>query len=396
MCKLALFGGQPVRERLLPYSRQSIDQSDEGQVLSVLRSAWLTTGPKIGAFEDQFAERTGVRHAVALSSGTAALHACLHSLGLGSGDEVILPSISFAATANAVLYQRAKPVFAEVSQETLLIDTTDVENKLTEKTKAVIAVDYAGQPCSYEALRAIADNKHLALIADACHSLGATYQDRPVGTLADCSCFSFHPVKLITTGEGGMVTTNDTALADRIRSFRNHGFSKDHLERARENTWYYEMTDLGHNYRITDLQCALGLSQLPRMLAFIERRRGIARLYDLALEEITAVKPLGKEPERTHAYHLYVVRLELDQLNADRDLVLKALRAEGVGANVHYMPIYLHPYYMEHSGGRPGLCPRSEKVFESLLSLPIFPGMRDHDVDDVVEALKKVVRAFAR
>lgn len=371
----------------LPYGRQSIDEGDVGAVAEVLRSDWLTTGPKVEEFERAFAEFVGAVHAVAVSSGTAALHAAMFAIGIGPGDEVIVPAMTFAATANCVVFQGGTPAFCDVQKDTLLVDPALVEEKITPRTKAVIAVDYAGQPCDYDELRAVAGRHGIALVGDACHALGATYKGRRVGTLAGLSTFSFHPVKHMTTGEGGMVTTDDAELAGRMRRFRNHGIESDHRQRAERGTWYYEMTELGYNYRITDFQCALGLSQLKKLSGWVARRQEIAALYDKAFAEVPAVEPLARRPGRTHAYHLYVVRLDLDRLRTDRNAIFKALREAGIGVNVHYVPVHLHPFYRERFGTGPGLCPVAEVAYERILSLPIFPGMSDDDVDRVVAAL---------
>jgi perosamine synthetase len=296
---------------MIPYGRQCIDEEDIQAVVNVLRSDWLTTGPLIEAFEEAFARRVGARHAVAVSSGTAALHAAMHALGIVQGDEVIVPAITFAASANCVVYQGGTPVFADVDPETLLIDPASVESRLSSKTKAIIAVDFAGQPCDYDALKDIAERHNLVLVADACHALGGRYKDKPVGTLAALNAFSFHPVKHITTGEGGMVTTDDPIMAERMLLFRNHGITTDHRQRAQQGSWFYEMVELGYNYRITDFQCALGMSQLKKLSKWVEQRREIARRYNNAFFNIPFVKPLGVNGDVFHAYHLYVISLIL-------------------------------------------------------------------------------------
>jgi len=393
---LAIDGGTPVREGMLPYGRQWVDESDVQAVVAVLRSDWLTTGPKVEEFERALAELVGVENAVAVSSGTAALHTVTYAIGIGPGDEVIVPPITFAASANCVVFQGGKPVFADVDPDTLLLDPAQVEAKITPRTKAVIAVDYAGQPCDYDALRAIADRHRLILVADACHALGGSYKERPVGSLADLSVFSFHPVKHITTGEGGMITTNDPELARRMRVFRNHGITTDHRQREQQGSWFYEMVDLGYNYRLTDIQCALGMSQLRKLSAWVARRQQIARRYDTAFAEVPAVKPLGVREEVSHAYHLYVIRLNTARLGATRSEVFAVLRAEGIGVNVHYIPVHLQPFYRERLGTEPGLCPVAEAAYEQFITLPIFPRMSDDDVDDVVRAVHKIAGAFTR
>lgn len=387
---LAIFGGQPVRQRMLPYARQFISNQDKDAITAVLDSAYLTTGPLVNDFEDAFAIVANSKHAVALSSGTAALHAAMHILDIGPGDEVIVPAITFVATANCVLYQGGMPVFADVEPDTLLIDPRSVQKNITGKTRAIIAVDYAGQPCDYEKLRNVATAHNLKLVTDASHSLGSSYSGKATGSIADLTTFSFHPVKHITTGEGGMVTTDDEHYAERLRCFRNHGITQDHRQRSGNDTWFYEMKTLGFNYRITDIQCALGLSQMQKLYEWIDKRNEIANYYHEAFKGSTAIKPLQHMDNVTHAYHLYVIRLNAAQLTADRDEIYSALRAEGIGVNVHYMPVYLHPYYRDVFGDRSGLCPDSESAFQQILTLPLFPEMSKDDRRDVVDAVNKV------
>lgn len=391
--KLALEGGTPVREEKLPYGHHWLDEDDVAAVVDVLRSGWLTTGPKVAEFEREFANVVGAEHAVAVNSGTAALHAAVYAAGIGPGDEVIVPPITFAASANCVVYQGGKPVFVDVDPETLLLDPQLIEPKISTRTKAIIAVDYAGQPCDYDSLRGIADQHDLTLIADACHALGATYKSRPVGTLADLNTFSFHPVKHITTGEGGMVTTNNPELARRMRIFRNHGVTSDHRQRAKQGSWFYEMIDLGYNYRLTDIQCVLGVSQLRKLSKWIVRRQEIAQCYNDGFSELDAIEPIGVRDDVSHAYHLYVVQLHLNQLIVDRTEIYSALWAENIGANVHYIPVHWHPYY-QNLGYKKGICPIAEFAYESLLSLPIFPAMEDIDVENVLEAISKIVNVY--
>jgi perosamine synthetase len=370
-----------------------VDDRDIASVVEALRSDWLTTGPRVEAFEEALRSRLGVRHAVAVSSGTAALHAAMHALGVGPGDEVLVPAITFAATANVVVLQGGTPVFVDVEEETLLVDAGKVEQAITERTKAVVAVDYAGHPCDYDVLRVVADRHGVALVADACHALGAQYRDRPAGRLADLTAFSFHPVKHITTGEGGMVTTDDAKYSERMRRFRNHGITLDHHDRSRKETWRYEIEEVGYNYRITDFQCALGISQLHKLDAWLDRRRNIARRYDQAFENIPAVRPLGVRDQVSHARHLYVVRVIPEEGQLDRAAVFALLRQAGIGVNVHYLPVHLHPFYRNRYGTGPGLCPLAEAAYEQILSLPIFPSMSDEEVDRVAEAVRGAVSA---
>jgi perosamine synthetase len=377
---------------MIPYGRQYIDDDDIQSVVDVLQSDWLTTGPKVGEFERVFAEFVGAKYAVAVNSGTAALHAAMFALGIHSGDEVIVPSMTFAATANCVVFQGGTPVFADVDPETLLIDVASVEKRISDKTKAIIAVDYAGHPCDYDALATVAGKNSLALVADACHSLGAHYRERSVGSLALLSAFSFHPVKHITTGEGGMITTDDPELAEKMRLFRNHGITTDHRQRDAQGSWFYEMTELGYNYRITDFQCALGMSQLKKLPLWIDRRREIAHRYDAAFRDFPRVKPLSVKSDVSHAYHLYVVRLNLDGRDINRGVMFKKLREAGIGVNVHYIPVHLHPFYRNRYSTNPGLCPIAEKAYEQILSLPVYPAMSEEMIDEVIQKVKIVMQ----
>lgn len=380
---------------MLPYARQHIDEDDIAAVAAVLRSDWLTTGPAVGIFENAIATFVGARHAVAVSSGTAALHAAMYAAGVGPGDEVIVPTMTFAATANAVLYQGATPVFADVDPDTLLISLESVRQKLGPRTRAVVAVDYAGQPCDYDRLNDIVAGRDITVIADACHSLGASDCGRPVGTLARMTVFSFHPVKHITTAEGGMVVTDDECLAARARRFRNHGLSNTHKERAVAGSWEYDMVDLGYNYRLSDIQCALGTSQLAKLPGWLKRRAAIASHYDSALTKSGLVNPLRVRDRVNHAYHLYVVTLsEADRSVCNRQELFVQLRARGIAANVHYKPVHLHTYYRRRFGTGPGLCPVAEAFYERILSLPMFPAMSDSDVGHVIEAVLAVAAHF--
>lgn len=393
---IALEGGLPVRGEILPYGRQSIDDEDIEAVNKVLRSDWLTTGPMVHEFEKLFAKAVGAEEAVAVNSGTAALHCAVAAIDLEPGDEVIVSPITFAATANAVVYQHGVPKFADVDPKTLLIDPNKVEAAITPRTRAILATDYAGQPCNYDRLRQIANKHHISLLTDGCHALGAAYHSQPVGTIADMTAFSFHPVKHVTTGEGGMITTHSPDVAKRLRILRNHGITTDHRARELKGTYHYEMVTLGFNYRLTDIQCALGISQLKKLPSWLCRRREIASHYDRALKDIPGVTPLAHVPHSTHAYHLYVVQLDLSSFSADRSTFHAALRAEGIGANVHYPALHLHPYYRDKFGTHPGQFPVSEKACETILSLPLFPLMTKQDEEDVVTAVRKVADHFRR
>ena len=393
---LALNGGSPVRATYLPYGRQAVEESDIKAVVEVLRSDWLTTGPKVAEFEEAFAAQVDAAYAVAFSSGTAALHAAAFAAGLKSGDEAITTPLTFAATANCVLYQGATPVFADVCADTLNLDPQQVEKKISPKTRAILPVDYAGHPAEMTAILEIARRRGMIVIEDACHALGATYGRKRVGGIADMTVFSFHPVKHITTGEGGMVTTNDEGLAETLRRFRNHGISSEARARQNAGQWHYEMVQLGFNYRLPDIVCVLGLEQLKRLEANLARRREIAAVYTTALREIRGIVVPTVRSEANPAWHLYPIRLELDRLNADRAQIFRALRAENIGVNVHYIPVHYHPYYRERFGERAGEFPVAENAYERLISLPMFHAMTDGDVEDVMHALRKVLGHYAR
>lgn len=393
MPTLAIDGGTPVRSRSLPYGRQVIDAADIAAVVDTLQSDWLTTGPAVDRFEQAFARAVGAAYAVAVSNGTAALHAAAFAAGVGPSRGAITTPMTFAATANCARYLGATVTFADVEAGTLNLSPARVAEAVQPDTAAIIAVDYTGQPADLDELRGLAEERGALLIEDASHALGATYRGRPVGAVAHLTTFSLHPVKHITTGEGGVVTTNDPELASRLRRFRNHGIETDARQREAAGSWFYEMRDLGFNYRLTDLQCALGTSQLVHLPAWVARRRAIAARYaDLLASEAALELPLVRD-DRDPAWHLYVVRLRLERLRVDRGQIFRALRAEGIGVNVHYIPVPWHPYYQGLGYAR-GSWPVAEAAYERLLSLPMWAGMSDTDVDDVVGAVRKVLSAY--
>jgi UDP-4-amino-4,6-dideoxy-N-acetyl-beta-L-altrosamine transaminase len=393
--KLAINGGRPVRDRLLPYGRQCIDESDIRAVVEVLRSDWITTGPMVSQFEEAFAEHVGAGCAVSFSSGTAALHGAAYAAGLSPGDEAITTPLTYCPTANCVLYQGARPVFADVCRDTLTLDPNDIGRSISPRTRVILPVDFGGQPCDLAAIAELAGRHGLVVIEDACHALGATFSGSTVGSLSHMTVFSFHPVKHITTGEGGMVTTSDPELVRRLRVFRNHGIEGDGRQRQAEGKWRYEMIALGYNYRLSDIASALGLSQLRRAGDNLSRRRAIASRYTTALSALEEVETPTVRPDRESAWHLYVVRLKLERLQVGRQQIFQALRAENIGASVHYIPVPWHPYY-QRLGYMKGQWPEAEAAYERVLSLPIFPGMRDEDVEDVVAACTKVIRAYRK
>lgn len=371
----------------IPYGRQSINEEDIQAVTDVLHSDFITTGPKIEEFEQKVAEYTGAGYAVAVSNGTAALHAACFAAGIGSGDEVITTPITFAASANCVLYCGGKPVFADIDKDTYNISTEDIERKITKQTKAVIPVHYAGQPCDINKIHEIAKKNGLIIIEDAAHALGADYKGKKIGSFSDMTIFSFHPVKHITTGEGGMILTNDRELYQRLLLFRSHGITRDSTKMQNcEGDWYYEQIELGYNYRISDIQCALGLSQLKRLDSFVEKRRRIAEKYNSAFKNLEGVILPYQKAGCNSSWHLYVLQV----LNNKRKKVFDKLRCAGVGVNVHYIPVYCHPYYQK-TGYNQTACPNAEKLYDNIISLPIYPDLTDIEQDYVIEKVKQFV-----
>lgn len=393
--KLAIDGGQPVRSEFLPYGRQSVTDADVEAVAGTLRSDYLTTGPQVAKFESALAAVTGVRHAVAVSSGTAALHAMYAACGIGPGDEVIVPAITFAATANAVRYLGARVVFADVATDTLLIDVDDVERKLTEQTRAVVAVDFAGQAARYEDLIALCESRNTTVLADAAHSIGATRNGKIAASIPAASTLSFHPVKHVAAGEGGCVVTDDDEIAEKARIFRNHGITTDHTQRSSAGTWEYDMPGLGFNYRISDIHCSLGLSQLSRLDDNIARRRELADLYDRSFSELEGIDPLKTLEGNLSSHHIYVIKLNLSMFTAGRGQFFDALRAENIGVNVHYRPVPWHSYYRD-LGYERGSWPNAESVYEQILTLPLWAGMSEDDAEDVINAVNKVTEAYLK
>lgn len=393
---LAIDGGPPVRKTFLPYGRQSIDEEDIQAVVDVLRSPWLTGGPKVEEFEQTFASRVDAQYAVAFSSGTAALHGAIFAAGLKPGDEVITSPLTFVATANCVLYQGSLPVFADVTRDTLNIDPELVAGKITPRTRAILPVAYGGHPPDLDEILELADEHGLTVVEDACHALGAEYHGRRTGSIAHMSVFSFHPVKHVTTGEGGMVTTNRAEFAEVLRRFRNHGFSTDARQRLVSGSWRTDMILLGFNYRFSDVASALGLSQLRKLESNLVRRADIAARYTAAFQDLPGVRcPRVREGIRS-AWHLYPIRVDTDALQADRGQVLRALRSENIGVNVHYVPVHLHSYYRDRFGYKGGEYPVAERAYEQLISLPLFHGMSDRDVEDVIAAVRKVTTHYSR
>jgi len=383
-------GDAPVRDAFLPYARQTIEDDDVQAVVDALRSDWLTTGPRVDQLERAFADYIGTRFAVAYSSGTAALHGTTFAASLGAGDEVVVPAMTFAASAACAAYVGATPVLADVDARTLNLDPVELERQLTPRTKAVVVVHYAGVPADMERIGAVARSSGLRVIEDAAHAAGADAPEGRCGTLGDMGVFSLHPAKQLTAGEGGIVTTDDPELAERLRRFRNHCMDTSGREREQKGAFAYTIEELGFNYRLTDLHAALGISQLGKLDRFVERRRGLVKLYDERLAGLpldTPVAPPGTQP----SWHLYVVQLRLEELSTGRDEIFDALRAENIGVNVHYLPVHYLGYYARLLGKGAGDFPVAEEAYRRILTLPLFPAMTEDDVDSVVAALEKVL-----
>ena len=398
MEKLAINGGYPVRSGKIYYGRQWVEEDDIKAVESVLHSDYITCGPKVDELERSLCEFTGAKYAVAVNSGTSALHCACIAAGIGPGDEVITTPLTFAASANCALYCGARPVFADIDPETYNIDPDSIRSKITSHTKAVVAVDFTGQAVKVDEIRKICDEHNLIFIEDAAHSIATTYNGKQVGSLADMTCFSFHPVKTITGGEGGAILTNSEDLYGKLVLAHTHGITHDDslMEGApHEGPWYYEQISLGYNYRLTDFQAALITNQLGKIGKFKSRRQAIVKRYDEAFNEIPEIIVQKEIPESDTCRHLYIIRLDLDKLKCSRREFFDAMSAENVQCQIHYVPVYWFPYY-QHLGYEMGLCPNAEDVYKSIMSIPLYPKMTDQDVDDVIHAVKKVVANFRR
>ena len=395
---LAMNGGEPVRHEMLYYGRQWIDSADINAVTNVLNSDYLTCGPKVEELERTLEKYTGAKYAVAVSNGTAALHCACIAAGIGSEDEVITTPMTFAASANCALYCGAKPVFADIDPETYNISPASIEKHITEKTKAVVAVDFTGQAVKIKEIREICNKYNLVFIEDAAHAIGTLYNGKPVGSLADITCFSFHPVKTITAGEGGAITTNNDEFYKKLTLVRTHGITRNEelmVEYPHEGPWYYEQIELGYNYRMTDFQAALLLSQLKKLEKFKARRRDIVKRYNKAFRDIPEIIIQKEIPESETCRHLYIIRLDLDKLTCTRRQFFDAMVAEGVQPQIHYVPVYWFPYY-KHMGYEKGLCHVAEEVYKGIMSIPLYPKMTDKDVNDVIRAVKKISKNYRK
>ena len=398
MEKLAINGGIPVRKEKIYYGRQWIDEKDIAAVAATLRSDYITCGPKVDELERTLEVYTGAKHAVAMSNGTAALHCACLAAGIGPGDEVITTPLTFAASANCALYCGAKPVFADINPETYNIDPASIRERITERTKAIVAVDFTGQAVENEEIRKICNENHLIFIEDAAHAIATKYNGKQVGSLADMTCFSFHPVKTITGGEGGAVTTNDEEFYKKLVLAHTHGITHDEAlmeDAPHEGPWYYEEISLGYNYRITDFQAALLISQMTKLDYFAARRKEIVKRYNEAFEQIPEIIVQKEIPQSDTCRHLYIIRLDLDKLSCTRREFFDAMSAENVQCQIHYVPVYWFPYY-RHLGYKKGICPKAEEVYKGIMSIPLYPKMSDQDVEDVISAVKKLVENYRR
>lgn len=413
MEKLALYGGKPVRETPIYYGHQYLDGKDIQAVVDVLKSDYLTCGPAIEKLEKRLCEITGAKYAVAISNGTAALHAACYAAGIGEGDEVITTPITFAASANCALYCGARPVFADIDPETYNIDPVSIEEHITEHTKAVVAVDFTGQAVKLDEIRDICKKHNLILIEDGAHSIGTTYKGKPVGSIADMTTFSFHPVKTVTGGEGGAILTNSEQFYQSLILFRSHGITRnrdlmqideiafDYSEMVEKDgnqslgDWYYQQVDLGYNYRMTDIQAALICSQLDKLEIFKRKRQEIVKKYNEAFSSIPEIIVQKEIEESDTARHLYIIQIDTEKLGVNRRTVFDALKAENVCCNVHYIPVYSFPYYQK-LGYSMGSCPKAESVYKGIISIPLYYAMTDNDVDSVIMAVKKVISYYQK
>lgn len=397
MEKPAIFGGIPVRTNPLSYGRQYIDEEDIQAVADTLRSDYLTCGPRITQLEEKLCEVTGAKYCVAVSNGTAALHIAAIAAGIKEGDEVITTPITFAASANCALYCGARPVFADINPDTYNIDPASIRKCITDKTKAVVAVDFTGQAVELDEIRAICKEHNLVLIEDAAHSIGTRYNGQPIGSIADMTTFSFHPVKTVTAGEGGAVTTNDPVLYQKLLLAHAHGITRDRSQMVHptDDPWYNEQVNLGYNYRMTEFQAALLMSQLKKLEAFSKRREEIVNMYDEAFSKIPEVKVQKEIPESDTTRHLYILQLDDRKLSCTRREFFDALHAENIYSQVHYLPVYWHSHY-ENLGYPKGLCPNAEHYYRQSMSLPLYYSLTDEDVKDVIHAVEKLVAYYRK
>lgn len=395
--KVAIDGGIPVREKFLSFSKPLIEEDDIKSVEQTLRSGWLTTGPRVKEFEEKVSSYIGSKYAVALNSGTAALHLSLLASGIGAGDEVITTPYTFCSTGNVIFEVGARPVFVDINPRTFNIDVSQIEDKITCKTKAIMPVHFAGQPCEMDEILSIARKHKLTVIEDAAHAFGAKYKGRKIGTIGDLTSFSFYPTKNLVTGEGGIVTGDDLEKIRKIRMLSLHGMNRDAWKRyTSEGSWYYEVIDLGYKYNMPDIQASLGISQLKKFEMLQSRRKKIVEIYNKGLKEIEQIEVPYVKNDIVHAWHIYVIKLKLNALKINRSQFIDALKAENIGASVHFIPLHLFPYYRKKLGFEKGSFPNAEYVYERVTSLPLSPAMSKKDAADVVEAVTKIVNYYRK
>lgn len=394
--RLAINGGKPASDKFIPYGKQWIENDDVDAVLDVLNGDYLTTGPNIEKFEKMVSDYVGAKYAVAFSNGTAALHGACFAAGLGLNDEIITSPLTFVASANCALYVGATPRFADIDKQTYNLDPGEVAKLINKNTKAIIPVHYTGQPADLDPIMSLAKGNNLIVIEDAAHAIGAKYKGNKIGSIGDMTMFSFHPVKHITTGEGGVITTNNPIYYEKLLQFRTHGITRNpEILMENHGPWYYEMQSLGYNYRITDIQAALGCSQLNKIEKYLEIRKKYAKLYDQAFGEMDQITIPFQTENVESSWHIYILQLNLERLSVDRYEIFNALVKENVGVNVHYIPVYLQPYYKD-LGYAKGLCKHAEQLYERIITIPLFPLMSEQDVNNVITAVKKVVTYYSK
>ena len=397
MDKPAIEGGKPIRKEFLPFARPVIDDIEINNVLTVMKSGWLTTGPQTMKFEKKFREFIGSRYAVAVNSCTAALHLSLIGCGVKEGDEVITTTNTFCSSANVIVWQKAKPILVDIEEGTYNIDASKIEEKITERTKAIMPVHYGGQPCDMDPIIELAEKYGLKVIEDSAHSIGSEYKGRKIGTIGDTTCFSFYATKNLTTGEGGMLVTDHKKIAETAMLLRLHGIDKDAWKRYNaQGSWYYEVKSAGYKYNMTDVQAAIGLGQLEKIKKFNERRQEIAKIYDRAFEKIPEIIPPLKKKDRVHVYHLYPIRIDTEALKINRAKFIEALKAENIGTSVHFIPLHLHPFYQKTFSYKADDFPVAQKVYQGIVSIPMFPAMTDRDAEDVIIAIERLIEFYKK
>ncbi len=397
MEKPAIEGGRPIRKDYLPYGKQCLDDNEINEVIDSLKSRWITTGPKMRTFEEKFKKNIGSKHTIAVNSGTAALHISTSTIDINPGDEVITTPLTFVASANCIIYRGGTPIFADIKEDTYNINPDEIRKKINPKTKAIIPVHFAGQPCDMDEICEIAEENDLYIIEDAAHAIDAEYKGKKIGNNSDLTTFSFHPVKNITTAEGGMVTTNNDDFNEKLLMFRTHGISKDAAKRfGKSGDYFYDMQYLGFRYNLSELHASLGIHQLNKLEKFQRRRREIVKIYNRELQNIEEITIPFVKKNVKHSWHLYIIQLDIEKLKVDRDQIFRALREENIGVNVHYIPVHYHTYYQKKYGLTKGILPNVEELFPRIITIPLFQKMMDDDVYDVINALEKVISYYRK